>query len=230
MIVSYTVGEVHPSQLTRLLSLVAQAGFEPTKADAHRLPGPERLPFRHCAAYEICSQSSRALAPNRGPAALLLTQCINPSFQTLYAPLVCANSECTRKTLRHIFDANSRIFIPDTPNHIGKPSLTLCQYLVRRTTHRLKTTAIKLMGGTTCLVFHRQWKLGLMRLFVNQGRTMSDQFIQARQSASKFGGFFPVQRNPAFEFGHKVHISAPNQPWNGVIIYPQIVIIKWIYG
>ena len=45
-----------------------------------------------------------------------------------------------------------------------------------------------------------------MRLFVNQGRTMSDQFIQARQSASKLGGFFPVLRNPAFEFGHKVHI------------------------
>ena len=72
-----TVGsKVHPSHPIGLLSLVAQAGFEPTRVDAHRLPRPERLPFRHCAVCNACSQSSRALAPNLGPAALLRTQCI----------------------------------------------------------------------------------------------------------------------------------------------------------
>ena len=53
MTVLVTVGKVRPSHPLGLLSLVAQAGFEPTRAGAHRLPGPERLPFRHCAVSSV---------------------------------------------------------------------------------------------------------------------------------------------------------------------------------
>ena len=71
MMTLHAVGKVRSPFLARLKSLVAQAGFEPTRADAHQRPKLERLPFRHCAACDV-AESGGITSQSVHPTAFLL--------------------------------------------------------------------------------------------------------------------------------------------------------------